>query len=288
MMAFLLTSPSPIPEKIVERKIIVYKSRIDQKTIRQTAEKMKTGLFRKLYFIKPRPEEVQIISMEKYFEPYVVAEGTYHIEYSKNWVHNIQVDETMVNLKLFGGKVKPVSLKDHLKTASKIVKLSGVGRYKLEKKSRIIFDSQWHEVSFEKLPFVPFEDQPEKALSSIDEKFGVTSLKTEKEIELLKTKLINRPEEITCTHDELFNVSERTIIYKPMYDIVVENLKKQEKATLTIDAITGDTKSFIHKSLVPKEKESVAKKQTKDLEPQKGFQFRPKIMKKEKNQNKVT
>ncbi|MCW4022864.1 MAG: hypothetical protein ACOWW1_09215 [archaeon] len=283
-----MTNSSPIPEKIVERKIIVYKSRIDQKTIRQTAEKMKADLFRKLYFIKPRPEEVQIISIEKYFEPYVVAEGTYHIEYSKNWVRNIQVDESMVNLKLFGGKLKPVSLKDHLKTASKTVKISGVGRYKLEKKSRIIFDTQWHEVSFEKLPLVPFEDQPEKTLSTIDEKFGITSLQNEKEIEVLKTKLINRPEEITSIHDELFNIFDRAVIYKPMYDVVVENLKNQEKATLTIDAISGDTKSFVHKSLVLTEKESVAKKQGKDLEPKKGFKFPPKIMKKEKNQSKVT
>lgn len=270
----------PIPEKIVERKIIVYKSRIDPKSIRQTAEKMKTGIFRTLYFIKPKPEEVQIISIEKYFEPYVVAEGGYHIDYSKNWTRNIQVDETMLNLKLFGGKVKPVSLKDHLKTPSKIVKLSGVGRYKVEKKTRLIFDTQWREVSFEKLPYVPFEEQPGKVLSDVDKKYEITLLKREKEIELLKSKLVARPNDITCIHDELFNVFERSMIYKPMYSVIVKNLKKNEKATLTIDAITGDTKSYIHKSSVPpKKEESVTKKPSTSSQPKKKIRFPP-ILKK--------
>jgi hypothetical protein len=58
-----------IPEKIAERKIIVYKSRINIKAVRTTAEKMKTQLFRKLVFLKPKPEEVQVVSINKYFEP---------------------------------------------------------------------------------------------------------------------------------------------------------------------------------------------------------------------------
>ena len=41
-----------IPEEIADQKIIVYKSRIDRKSVRSTAEKMKTQLFRKLFFIK--------------------------------------------------------------------------------------------------------------------------------------------------------------------------------------------------------------------------------------------
>jgi hypothetical protein len=280
ILALLLTKNSPVPEKVVERKVIVYKSRIDPQSIRQTAEKMKTGLFRTLYFIKPKPEEVQIISIEKYFEPYVVAEGAYHIEYTKNWVRNIQVDETMVNLKLFNGKIKPVSLKDHLKTASKIVKLSGAGRYKLEKKVRLVFDSQWREVGFEKLPFVPFEEQPGKVLSNVNKKFEIKSIRTEKEIDLLKSNLVKRPEDITIIHDELFNVSERAIVYKPMYGVVVENLKKKEKATLTIDAITGETKSHIHKSSVPNKKKSVEKKQEINLESKKNNSVQRKILKK--------
>ncbi len=283
LLAFLLMNFGSVPTKIVERNVIVYKSRIDQKSIRQTAEKMKTGLFRTLYFIKPKPEEVQILSIEKYFEPYVIVEGSYHIDYSKNWAQNIQVDETMLNLKLFGAKVKPVSLTDHLQTSSKIVKLTGVGRYKFENKTRLVFDSQWREVSFEKLPFVPFEEQPGKVLNTIDKKYEITLLTKEKEIELLKSKLVKRPKDMTCIHDELFHVFERAIIFKPMFSVIVKNLKKAQKATLTIDAITGKTKSYIHKPSVPnKNQESVKQKPSTSSEPKKKIRLSPKLIKRQK------
>jgi len=48
--------------------------------------------------MKPKPEEVHVISFDKYFEPYVFVDGEYTIEYSKNWNHNIQVDETIQEL----------------------------------------------------------------------------------------------------------------------------------------------------------------------------------------------
>ena len=244
----------PVPEKIVERKIIVYKSRIDPKDVRVTAEKMKTSLFRTLLFMKPKPEEVQIISMDKYFEPYVVADGHYCIDYSKNWTRTLQVDETMQDLTIFGGNVKPASLKDHLQAATKIVKLTGEGRYKIESKARLIFDIQWNEVGLEQLPFVPFEEQPEKILNSDDRKIENPSITTGKEVEILKSKLVNRPKDILCIHDELFTVSERAVIYKPMYRVTVQNLKANKKATLIIDAISGKTTSRMHQTATPKQK----------------------------------
>jgi len=191
-----LSKSVSLTEKVAERKIIVYKSRIDQKAVRATAEKMKTQLFRKLVFMKPKPEEVQVTSINKYFEPYVVIDGEYSIEYSKNWSHNIQVDETMQNLTFFGEKIKPASLKDHLATHCKIVKLNGEGRYKFEAKTHLIFDRQWREVGLEQLPFVPFEEQPEKILSMIDQKFGNNMMIAGKEVELLKSKIVRRPTEI--------------------------------------------------------------------------------------------
>jgi len=250
----LLKSVS-LTENVAERKVIVYKSRIDPKVVRATAEKMKTQLFRKLVFIKPKPEEVQVTSIDKYFEPFVVVDGEYSIEYSKNWSHNIQVDETMQDLTFFGEKIKPASLKDHLGTPCKIVKLNGEGRYKFEAKTHLIFDRQWREVGLEQLPFVPFEEQPEKILSMKGQKFGNTMMTAGKEVELLKSKIVRRPTDILMIHNELFNVSERAVIYKPMYKVIVRNIKTKKETVITIDAITGDTKSGIQQAPPPQEKE---------------------------------
>jgi len=246
-----------IPEEIVERKIIVYKPRIDIKTVRATAEKMKTQLFRKFVFMKPKPEEVQLVSINRYFEPYVVVDGEYSIDYSKNWVHNIQVDDTMQELTLFGEKVRPKTLRGNLQIPCKILQLTGEGRFKLEAKAHIIFDKQWREVGLEQLPFIPFEEQPEKILSNLDQKFGNAEMSTEKEVEILKSRIVRRPSEILCIHNELFKVSERAVIYKPMYKVTVRNVKTKKETTMIIDAITGKTMSAIQQTPARREKETV-------------------------------
>jgi len=245
-----------IPEEIVKRKIIVYKPRIDIKTVRATAEKMKTQLFRKFVFLKPKPEEVQLVSINRYFEPYVVVDGEYSIDYSKNWVHNIQVDDTMQNLTLFGEKVRPKTLRGNLQIPCKILQLTGEGRFKREAKAHIIFDKQWREVGLEQLPFVPFEEQPEKILSNVDQEFGNAEMAAEKEVEILKSRIVRRPSEILCIHNELFKVSERAVIYKPMYKVTVRNVKTKKETTMIIDAITGKTTSAIQQTPAPQKKET--------------------------------
>jgi hypothetical protein len=246
-----------VPEKVVERKVIVYKPRVDPKEVRATAEKMKTKLFRKLVFMKPKPEQVQIVSIDKYFEPYVVVDGEYSIDYSQNWSHNIQVDETMQDLTFFGEKIAPASLKDHLATPCKIVTLAGVGRFKREAKARLIFDCQWREVGLEELPFVPFEEQPEKILDTVDQNPESVSMSDDKEVEILKSMLVQRPSEILSIHQELFNVFDRALIYKPMYKVTFKNIKTKKEATLLIDAITGKTKAGLKQAAVPPEQEPV-------------------------------
>jgi len=209
--------------------------------------------------MKPKPKDVQIISIDKYFEQYVVVDGEYVIDYSQNWSQNIQVDETMHELTFFNEKITPVSLKDHLATPCKIVTLAGVGRFKHEEKARIIFDARGHEVGFEQLPFVPFEEQPEKILDTVDQNHESVSISDEKELELLKSKLVHRPDNILSIHNELFNVFDRALIYKPMYKVTFKNIKTKKEATLLIDAITGKTKESLKQAVAPAEKESVKK-----------------------------
>jgi len=56
----------------------------------------------------------------------------------------------------------------------KIVRINGEGRYKFEAKTHLIFENQWREVGLEQLPFVPFEEQPERILRMIDQKLETT------------------------------------------------------------------------------------------------------------------
>jgi len=163
----------------------------------------------------------------------------------------------MQDLAFCGEKITPVSLKDHLATPCKIVTLAGVGRFKSEAKARLIFDCQWREVGLEQLPFVPFEEQPEKILDTVDPNPESASVSEEKEVEILKSRLVQRPSDILSIHKELFSVFDRALIYKPMYKVTVKNIKTKKEATIVIDAITGKTKVGLKQAAAPTEKEPV-------------------------------
>ena len=255
-----------VPEKVAERKVIVYRPRVDIRTVRAIAEKTKTQMFRKFVFMKPKPEEVHILSIDKYFEPYVFVDGEYTIDYSTNWIHNIKVDETMQELTIFGETVLPKTLKGHLKIPCKILQLKGQGRFKQDIKANIIFDKNWQEVGVEQLPFLPFEEQPEKILGKLDQNFGTTRIASGKEVEILKSRIVQRPSEMLTIHHELFKVSERAEIYKPMYKVVVQNVKTQKEIMFMIDAITGKTTSVNPLTPSPPKKELTKKEPVKPLQ----------------------
>ena len=236
-----MSETATVPEKIVERKIIVFKSRLDLNAIRLTAEKMKTDLFTKFMFLKPKPKGIRIVSIDKYYEPYIVVDGEYTIDYSKECVHTIEVNETMQEITLFGKTFRPEPLKNHPEIPCKVIKLTGVGRFRHENKAHIIFDMWWREVGLEQLPYVPFEEQPEKILKKLGKKFGNVEIPAEKEIEILRSRIVQRPPNIAHVHKELFMVSERAVIYKPMYKLTFQNIKTGEEATVIIDAVTGRT-----------------------------------------------
>ena len=229
-----------VPEKIVERKIIVFKSRLDLNAVRLTAEKMKTRLFTKFMFIKAKSREIRIVSIDKYYEPHVVIDGEYTIDYSAKWFYYIQVDETMQEVTLFGKTLRPKPL-ENPEIPRKVIKLTGEGRFRYENKARMVFDRQWREVGLEQLPYVPFEEQPEKILKELGKKVGDFKIPAEKEIDILRSKIAQRPKDTKHIYKELFTVSERAVIFKPMYKIAFQNTKTGKEATLMIDAVTGQT-----------------------------------------------
>ena len=87
-----LTAIQQIPENIAQTKVIVYKSRVDPSTLKQKAEDMKNELFVKR-FSKPRPEDIHVVSVDKHYEPYVLVDAKYRIEYFSKKTYTIEVAE---------------------------------------------------------------------------------------------------------------------------------------------------------------------------------------------------
>src|SRR4030067_2524286 len=93
------------PQKIADIKTIILKPRLDSDVLRGQGEKLKTSLFGKFGFLKPKNEDVKLISLNKYYEPFVVIGGKYSIDYCKRHNYAIEVESSAQEIFIDGKKI---------------------------------------------------------------------------------------------------------------------------------------------------------------------------------------
>ena len=238
-----------IQEKIVQRKIIFFKPAFDFKAIRKLAEKAKNQMFTKFFVFKSNPDESIINTIDKYFEPYIVIDGHYVVEYSIDWNHSIKVNEEMQKLKISNKNFEPKFVKKDNELPHKILELEGTGRFFHEERKRLVFDQQWNKVRLDILPYLPFEEETYEILNETDNKQLLKDLKAEKEVEILKSMIFKRPQQTKKIHHELFSVTERALVFKPMYKITATHSKTKKEVTFQIDGVNGKIVSITNKKI---------------------------------------
>ncbi len=238
MWVLLLDEPKSVPEKIAKRKTIVYKSRIDPTVIKLTAEKMKSKLFTKAGFLKPGPEEIRVVSIDKYYQPYVVVDGKYQVDYYKKRVFTFEVDAEAREVLILDEAFKPETVAD-VEGTRKVVRIEGEERLSYEDKAYVILDASGREVSPDLVPSAPCEERPLKVLKEFRKKTGKVKTTPEKEIELVRSRIVKRPVDLGKVGKELFDISEHAVIYSPIYEIAFRNVRTREEKTIRIDGVTA-------------------------------------------------
>lgn len=226
---------SPVPEKIAERKIIVYKTLIDPTVIRLATEKIKDRLFVKFGFLKPNPDQIKQTSFEKDYEVFIVIDGRYYIDYYKRRVYTIRVDEKAQEVILFNQTLKPEPTNE---PQTKVVRIEGEERLVHEAKAYIVLASDGREVSPKRIPSAPSEERSKKLAAEIGstKKLEITP---NEEIDAIQSKIVKRPPEIKRVVKELFEVTDRAVIYTPIYKVKFQNLKTGEVKTVKFDGVTA-------------------------------------------------
>jgi len=230
---------APMSEKIIERKVIVYKTLVDPTAVKLAGEKLKERLFAKFGFLKPKPEEIRCVSIDKNYEPYLVVDGRYAIDYYRRRVYTLEVDENVQEVIVLEKTFKPEAPKEPPKRAYKVVELEGKERLFYENKAYLILDKTGREIAPELVPSAPSEEHPDQILADLGEKVRKLEVAPDKEVELLRSRVVKRPSDIGQVVKELFEVSERAIIYTPVYEIVFENIRSGEKKTVKMDGVTA-------------------------------------------------
>ena len=232
----------PIPEKISKRKIIVYKSRVDPTIVKLTAEKMKYKLFAKFGFSKRRSEEIRVVSVDKYYEPYILIDANYSVQYFKKRVFTLDVDPETEEVKILGESYKPeidASRSGEAGEPHKVIRLEAQLWSSYQDKAYLVLDKEGKEIPPDQVPAAPSEDHPEKILKEFSKKTGMVQVSPRKEIDMVKSRIVKRPSDVAKIEDEMFQISEHAVIYSPIYEITFRNVRTGEERLVKIDGVSA-------------------------------------------------
>lgn len=223
-------------EKIAQRKTIVYETRVDPTVVRVAAEKLKTQLFAKFGFVKPKSEEILLISIDKYYEPYMLISGRYSIDYYRKCTYTIRVDNKVLEVILLNSKFEPNRPEGPSSNDFKVITLEGEERLMNEVKASLILDGYGKEAGLSKLPSAPSERHPKKVLAA----FGIREIAPDTDLDIIRSRIIKRPNDVSRLVNEIFEVKERAIIYTPRYRVLYKNTKTDEKKSMEFDGVTAE------------------------------------------------
>jgi hypothetical protein len=220
-------------EKIVKRKTIVYKALLDSELIEVACEKLKKQLFAKFafYWFQPKIEDIQFVSLEKYYEPYIVISGKYFIDYLRKCTYILKVPEGVREVILRPNKYVP-----EISKSNRIVKLHAEERLINEAKAFLVLDKNGQDSDDDNVPAAPSEKKPRNAIKE----FGIEELPENADVNFLKERIVKRPKDISTIVEEIFEVTERTVIYCPRYKLLFRWTKTGEEKILVLDAITAE------------------------------------------------
>lgn len=226
-------------EKIPERKTVVYKTLVDPTVVKVAGEKLKIKVFTRFLFLKPRPEEIQNVSVEKCYEPYFLVDGNYSIDYYRKRFYTFNVDRRVQEVILLEKTLTPDLPKKSSKMLHKSITLEGEERLLYENKVCLLLNETGREVNPRQVPSAPCEEHPKKVLRKFKENTKNVEAAPNKEIEILNSKIVKRPTDVERVVQEQFQVSERSVIYKPVYKLAFKNVRTDEVKTVKIDGVTG-------------------------------------------------
>jgi len=239
-----LANIPPTPEEVPERKTVVYKTLVDPTVIKIAGEKIKARLFTKLWFLKPKPEEIQNISVEKYYEPYFLVDGDYSIDYYRKRYYTFNIDARVQEVIILNKTLKPDLPKKFSKIPYKSITLEGEERLIHKSRACLILNEVGREVDPKRVPAAPSEEHPKKALADFRETVERLKAAPDKDIDVVRSRILRRPTDVERVVQELFKVSERSLIYVPVYKLAFKNVRTGVLKTVKIDGVTGRPISY--------------------------------------------
>jgi hypothetical protein len=226
-------SVTPIKENIVARRTVVYQTLMDPANVRIEGEKAKGKLFNRFLFKLSNPEEIEFVSIEKYYEPYIVVSGRHLIDYYRKSAYSVPVDKEAKEVILLGHTFTP--LQTSFSTESeKNITLNGEERLVKETRGFFILDRYGQESKLSQFPSAPSEENPQKLIKS----FKMPEVALEMELDVIRKRIVQRPSDIHRIAKEEVEIDERSVIYTPRFKLTYKCPRIDKEACMVFDGVT--------------------------------------------------
>ena len=221
-----------LPNKVVDREIVILKTRIDAHAAKLLVKRMKRKFLVRLGLLEPKSYEIRFISTEKYYEPYIVVGGKYAIDYYKKHIFIVRVKEKVQFIVILGKKFKP-------EPSSGLVGLEAEAHFHYEDQTRFILDRTGREVTPEQLAYAMNWEEELENPEETSKKLREVEISPQQMIEFLRSRIVKRPSGAEKITSEWFEVNQRTVIYIPMYELTFQNTNTGKIEIAKIDGISG-------------------------------------------------
>jgi hypothetical protein len=221
-------------ENIPPRKTVVYRTLIDSAAVRIDGEKNKQKLFKRFLFLSRPTEKIEFVSIEKYYEPYIIISGRYLIDYYRKGSYSITVDKAVKEVVLFNRTFIPGQSSVSFASYAAI-RFEGEERLVKQIRSLILLNKDGQDVKINEFESAPAEENPQKILKSSK----TAKVAPELDLKVIYTRIKQRPNDVHRVLNEELNVDERSVIYTPRFRITYRCPKINKEAYLEFNGITS-------------------------------------------------
>jgi hypothetical protein len=159
-----------------------------------------------------------------------VISGKYFIDYYRKCTYIFKVDEGVREVVLLNYKFLPEAAK-----SSRIIKLPGEERLIKEAKAFLILDRNGRDTTVDNLPSAPSEKKPEKVIAE----FGIEELAENVDVNFVRERIAKRPKDISRIVEEIFEITDRSVIYTPRFKLRFKNVQTGEEKVMVLDGVTS-------------------------------------------------
>lgn len=225
---------SPILRKPLKSVVIVQKLDKDYKSIENFVNKNMLKAFSKMFFLRPKSNEVECESINLCYESFLFLNVKYHLEYYRNRKYTFNVDNNVVETTIFDRVIEPVTIEKS--EACKEIVVEGKELVIHENTRQFALDRKGRSINLRNLPSAKNESDPIAFLDS----YSTDVRHLEVSIpEILKKIVKKMPEDLAQVIKEYLEITNQTLIYTPVFEARCRNLKSHEIKIIPVSGVTG-------------------------------------------------